>query len=136
MGIEPTLSAWEAEVLPLNYTRLCLRIVIARLPRSKTEARTGNAPPARGCTGKPAASDGLSPHPRLSIANPRMDIQVNGEARKVQDDATLGILLSYLGLTGRFAVEINGEIVPRGQHSGYHLRDGDHVEIVRAIGGG
>ncbi len=21
MGIEPTLSAWEAEVLPLNYTR-------------------------------------------------------------------------------------------------------------------
>ena len=22
MGIEPTLSAWEAEVLPLNYTRL------------------------------------------------------------------------------------------------------------------
>jgi hypothetical protein len=23
MGIEPTLSAWEAEVLPLNYTRFC-----------------------------------------------------------------------------------------------------------------
>ena len=22
MGIEPTLSAWEAEVLPLNYTRI------------------------------------------------------------------------------------------------------------------
>ena len=22
MGIEPTLSAWEAEVLPLNYTRV------------------------------------------------------------------------------------------------------------------
>ncbi len=26
MGIEPTQSAWEAEVLPLNYTR----IVVAR----------------------------------------------------------------------------------------------------------
>ncbi len=25
MGIEPTLSAWEAEVLPLNYTRLSAR---------------------------------------------------------------------------------------------------------------
>ncbi len=24
MGIEPTLSAWKAEVLPLNYTRLYL----------------------------------------------------------------------------------------------------------------
>jgi hypothetical protein len=22
MGIEPTFSAWEADVLPLNYTRL------------------------------------------------------------------------------------------------------------------
>ncbi|KTD79921.1 hypothetical protein Lwor_1435 [Legionella worsleiensis] len=24
MGIEPTLSAWKAEVLPLNYTRFLL----------------------------------------------------------------------------------------------------------------
>ena len=24
MGIEPTYSAWKAEVLPLNYTRLYL----------------------------------------------------------------------------------------------------------------
>jgi hypothetical protein len=23
MGIEPTTSAWKAEVLPLNYTRIC-----------------------------------------------------------------------------------------------------------------
>ena len=25
MGIEPMLSAWEAEVLPLNYTRVFTR---------------------------------------------------------------------------------------------------------------
>ncbi len=24
MGIEPTCSAWEADVLPLNYTRIAL----------------------------------------------------------------------------------------------------------------
>ena len=24
-GIEPAFSAWEADVLPLNYTRQCLR---------------------------------------------------------------------------------------------------------------
>jgi hypothetical protein len=24
MGIEPTLSAWKAEVLPLNYTRVLI----------------------------------------------------------------------------------------------------------------
>src|ERR1700756_4747091 len=37
MGIEPTSSAWKAEVLPLNYTRadgaLCrLHLTVARLP--------------------------------------------------------------------------------------------------------
>ena len=30
MGIEPTPSAWKAEVLPLNYTRLTLDSVIIR----------------------------------------------------------------------------------------------------------
>jgi hypothetical protein len=33
MGIEPTLSAWEAEVLPLNYTRPEPFGMDARLPR-------------------------------------------------------------------------------------------------------
>jgi hypothetical protein len=28
MGIEPTSSAWKAEVLPLNYTRLIHQIFI------------------------------------------------------------------------------------------------------------
>ncbi len=27
MGIEPTLSAWKAEVLPLNYTRTCFSVL-------------------------------------------------------------------------------------------------------------
>ena len=29
MGIEPTLSAWEADALPLSYTRLFPTILIA-----------------------------------------------------------------------------------------------------------
>jgi hypothetical protein len=29
MGIEPTYSAWEADVLPLNYTRIELQILRA-----------------------------------------------------------------------------------------------------------
>ncbi len=28
MGIEPTLSAWKAEVLPLNYTRLLFKSLV------------------------------------------------------------------------------------------------------------
>tara|TARA_Y100000389_G_scaffold202620_1_gene248437 strand:+ start:1309 stop:1440 length:132 start_codon:yes stop_codon:yes gene_type:complete len=33
MGIEPTLAAWKAEVLPLNYTRLKLKLYILFLDR-------------------------------------------------------------------------------------------------------
>jgi hypothetical protein len=30
MGIEPTLFAWEAKVLPLNYTRICSALVFKK----------------------------------------------------------------------------------------------------------
>ena len=32
MGIEPTLVAWEATVLPLNYTRIAVRILCSGPP--------------------------------------------------------------------------------------------------------
>ena len=32
MGIEPTLVAWEATVLPLNYTRFVVRILCSGPP--------------------------------------------------------------------------------------------------------
>ena len=46
MGIEPTLSAWEAEVLPLNYTR-ATAAVYARY------RRLGNARERNGKTKGP-----------------------------------------------------------------------------------
>jgi sulfur carrier protein len=51
--------------------------------------------------------------------------------------ATLEGLVDTLGLTGqRLALEHNGQIVPRTQWAERALADGDHIEIVRAIGGG
>jgi hypothetical protein len=35
MGIEPTLVAWEATVLPLNYTRFAVRFYAAARPTGK-----------------------------------------------------------------------------------------------------
>ena len=53
----------------------------------------------------------------------------------LQGDVTA--LLDSEGLAGRrVAVEVNGEIVPRGQHAGRVLGAGDVVEIVHALGGG
>ena len=32
-GIEPSRSAWKADVLPLNYTRICADILVERVTR-------------------------------------------------------------------------------------------------------
>ncbi len=66
-----------------------------------------------------------------------MDIQLNGDALSLENAATVLDLLQQQGLAGRrVAVEINGEIVPRGRHADTRLQDGDRVEIVHALGGG
>ncbi len=66
-----------------------------------------------------------------------MDLIVNGDKLSVPESTDLSELLTQLGL-GRVkvAVELNREIVPRSQYSGYPLKDGDALEIVHAIGGG
>lgn len=69
--------------------------------------------------------------------NPRMDIRLNGEPLALPAPCTLTELLAAQGLAERrVAVEVNGEIVPRGRHAGHRLADGDVVEIVHALGGG
>lgn len=66
-----------------------------------------------------------------------IQIQVNGEATEVSDNATISVLLTQLSVTGRrLAVEVNEDIVPRSQHPDFQLSAGDRVEIVHAIGGG
>jgi sulfur carrier protein len=66
-----------------------------------------------------------------------MQIELNGTPRTVADDIRLAALLEAEGLAGRrVAVEINGDIVPRGAHATRALAEGDRVEIVHALGGG
>ncbi len=69
--------------------------------------------------------------------NGGMDIVLNGDALTLGDAPTIIDLLQTQGLAERrVAVEVNGEIVPRGRHATHALRDGDRVEIVHALGGG
>lgn len=66
-----------------------------------------------------------------------MDITLNGEHLALPTPCTITALLSAQGLAERrVAVEVNGEIVPRGRHAEHRLTDGDEVEIVHALGGG
>lgn len=65
-----------------------------------------------------------------------MNLTVNGEPL-VFTGHTLADLLAQLELTGRrIAVEVNQDIVPKGEHATHVLRENDRVEIVHAIGGG
>lgn len=66
-----------------------------------------------------------------------MNIQLNGQARQAAPHATIAALLTAEGLAERrVAVEVNGTIVPRGQHHAHMLHEGDRIEIVHALGGG
>ena len=66
-----------------------------------------------------------------------MQIFVNGQVRGLSVPLTVAGLLGELGLAERrLAVEVNREIVPRSRHETHQLNDGDHVELVQAMGGG
>lgn len=66
-----------------------------------------------------------------------MQIQVNGKPFDASDCRTVVELVTRLGLADkRIAVELNMEIIPRGEYAATPLSEGDQVEIVHAIGGG
>lgn len=66
-----------------------------------------------------------------------MNIQINGETQQFPDSLTVTQLLEALQINGkRIAVELNQQIVPRSAHDTQMVEDGDHLEIVHAIGGG
>ena len=66
-----------------------------------------------------------------------MNIRLNGEDLAIDTGSTIAALLTQQDLAGRrVAVEVNGEIVPRGRHAEHAIHEGDRVEIVHALGGG
>lgn len=66
-----------------------------------------------------------------------MQIQVNGKAFEITQNANLSALVALQDLQGkRIAIEVNGELVTRSQYDAFRLNENDTVEIVQAIGGG
>ena len=64
-------------------------------------------------------------------------LSINGQQRQFPAPMSISKLLQLLDLAGkRVAVERNGEIVPRSQHSEVCLSEADQLEIVVAVGGG
>tara|TARA_B110000967_G_C18542805_1_gene391486 strand:- start:423 stop:626 length:204 start_codon:yes stop_codon:yes gene_type:complete len=67
-----------------------------------------------------------------------MKITINGNIREfTYESMTADELVVELKLTGkRFAIERNGEIMPKSLFKQFIINDGDYLEIVGAVGGG
>lgn len=66
-----------------------------------------------------------------------LTIRLNGESQRIPAGLTIAELIAQLALQDRrIAVELNGKILPRGQHAQRQLLADDQIEIVTAIGGG
>ena len=66
-----------------------------------------------------------------------MQLVVNGEPTDVTDGTSLPALLEFLGLrVGSVVVEHNGTALLRSELNAARLRDGDRLELVRAVAGG
>ena len=120
--VEPSSKAWEAFVLPLDYTRAW---PILRQVDGIEGQRKDHVPRARI-------------HPTSTLRHFEViEVTINGRARSFAAPLNVSGLLYQLGLAGkRIALERNGEIVPRSQFDALELADGDALEIVVAVGGG
>lgn len=67
-----------------------------------------------------------------------MKIVINGTPKEFDvESMTAEDLVKILQLQGkRFAIECNGEIMPRGLFKELVIKNGDQLEIVGAVGGG
>lgn len=66
-----------------------------------------------------------------------MKILLNGEQHTFATEITVGALLSVLALDPEaVVVEVNQNILDTVSRQNYNLSDGDHVEIIRFVGGG
>lgn len=64
-------------------------------------------------------------------------LQVNGASHQLPPGSSVENLIASMQLNGkRFAIELNGEIVPKSRHAATTLNHGDKLEVVVAVGGG
>ena len=65
-----------------------------------------------------------------------MEVLLNGDPHSIDQTYTIEYLIVSLELDGKFAIEVNQNIIPRSNYNSTQLHPGDNIEIVQAIGGG
>lgn len=63
-------------------------------------------------------------------------IMVNGKTLQTTHQ-TVQLVVNELGLSqGRYAVEVDGELIPKSELESIKIVDGMAIEVVQAVGGG
>ena len=63
-------------------------------------------------------------------------ISVNGKTLQTTHE-TVQLVINELGLSqGRYAVEIDGELIPKSELTQLRIVEGMDIEVVQAVGGG
>jgi sulfur carrier protein len=65
-----------------------------------------------------------------------MKITVNGEERQIEPKTVLGYIVEIGIDPRRVAVELNMDILEKGEYATTMLKEGDALEIVHFVGGG
>lgn len=66
-----------------------------------------------------------------------MTVVVNGTVRQFDQEMSVEALLRLIDIPREgIAVALNASVVPRKNHAKTMVRDGDTVEIIRAVAGG
>ena len=64
-------------------------------------------------------------------------VTLNGEPRELPAGATVATVVRELGADGRgVAVALDGEVVPRAEWGRTEVREGQQLEVLRAVQGG
>ncbi|KAA0938952.1 MULTISPECIES: sulfur carrier protein ThiS [unclassified Psychrobacter] len=64
------------------------------------------------------------------------NISVNGKKLQTTHQ-TVQLVVNELGLSnGRYAVEVDGELIPKSELDKLHIVEGMAIEVVQAVGGG
>lgn len=65
-----------------------------------------------------------------------MKATINGEARELPDDLTVGALLEHLGAPRTGIAVARDRVVRRVEYDTRAIEDGDRIEIIKAVAGG
>lgn len=64
-------------------------------------------------------------------------VTINGEPKEIPEGLSVAALLEYLSVaSNRVAIELNMDILPRGDWEKRIVQAGDRFEIVHFVGGG